>query len=65
LTWITGIDGTKGEETVVTVELKPHGDGTKIHLSHAGFPDEESKDRHEQAWPFVLEQLDARMKELF
>jgi len=65
ITWITGMKGTKGEETVVTVELEPHGEGAKIRLTHAGFPDEESRDGHEQAWPFVLEQLDARMKELF
>ena len=64
ITWITGLKGTKGEETVVTVELESHGEGTKIRLTHAGFPDEESRDGHEQAWPFVLEQLDARMKEL-
>jgi hypothetical protein len=46
---------------VVTVELEPHGEGTKLTLTHAGFRDQQSRDGHEQAWPFVLEQLDARM----
>jgi uncharacterized protein YndB with AHSA1/START domain len=61
MTWVTGTGGTKGVETVVTVELTPQGTGTLLQLTHAGFADEESRDGHAQAWPFVLEQLDLKV----
>jgi uncharacterized protein YndB with AHSA1/START domain len=61
LTWLTGVPGTKGAETVVTVELIPSGSGTLLRLSHAGFPDEDSMSRHGEAWPEVLLHLDQKM----
>lgn len=49
LTWVTGEAGTKGSETVVAVELTTIDEKTLLKLTHSGFPDEESKNRHQQA----------------
>lgn len=56
LTWLSL--GTRGLETVVTVTLTPQGDGTVLRLTHAGFPDEETRKAHEDVWPVILSELD-------
>jgi uncharacterized protein YndB with AHSA1/START domain len=57
MTWMNQA-GTKGAETVVTIELTPLGSGTMMRITHAGLPDEECSKGHDEAWVNVLEHLD-------
>lgn len=61
ITWITGEGGTEGAETVLTIELTAHDETTFLHLTHAGFPNEASRNKHQEAWPYILDQLENRM----
>lgn len=58
-TWVTGAGGTEGAESVVTIDLQARDGGTLLMLTHRGFPNEASRDRHAAAWPCVLEQLES------
>jgi uncharacterized protein YndB with AHSA1/START domain len=64
LTWMTGEAGTRGAETVISVELTATGAGTHLRLTHAGFYDEASAEQHNDAWPQVLAHLDERLAEM-
>ena len=58
VTWMTGMPGTAGAETVVTVTLTPSDTGTHVRLTHAGFRDEAGVKQHE-AWNPLLARLEA------
>jgi len=45
-------------ESLVTVLLKPDGDGTLLTLTHENFFDEDARDRHQQGWTGVFDKLE-------
>jgi uncharacterized protein YndB with AHSA1/START domain len=62
LTWVTGAGGTEGAETVVTLELSPRDHGTCLRLRHAGFPHSASQTQHGEAWNYVLDEMERRLR---
>jgi uncharacterized protein YndB with AHSA1/START domain len=61
LTWLTGIDGTQGAETVLSVDLEPRSTGCALTLTHRGFYDHERADHHGKSWEQILVGLDKRL----
>jgi uncharacterized protein YndB with AHSA1/START domain len=44
-------------ESLVTVLLKPDGEGTMLTLTHEKFFDEDARDRHQSGWNGAMEKL--------
>lgn len=51
--------GLVRQETVLTVELAEHADGTRMVMRQRGFESHEERDRHEQSWSECWRKLDA------
>jgi uncharacterized protein YndB with AHSA1/START domain len=49
---------TPERDSLVTVLLKPDGDGTLLTLTHEQFFDEEARDRHQYGWNGALDKLE-------
>jgi uncharacterized protein YndB with AHSA1/START domain len=50
-------ESTPERESLVTVEFKPSGEGTKFLLTHQRFADTEARDRYQHGWNGCLERL--------
>ena len=46
------------QESLVTVEFKPDGDGTLLTLTHEQFADEGTRDSHKNGWNGSLDKLE-------
>jgi uncharacterized protein YndB with AHSA1/START domain len=49
---------TPERESLVTVLLKPDGDGTLLTLTHEQFFDEDARDRHNYGWSSALDKME-------
>lgn len=54
--WL-GEDGHPAPETLVTIELRPHGKGTELTLRQTGLPSKASCDGHGEGWNSTLDRL--------
>jgi uncharacterized protein YndB with AHSA1/START domain len=49
---------TPERESLVTVSVKPDGDGTLLTLTHEQFFDEDARDRHQTGWSGALDKME-------
>ncbi len=49
---------TPERESLVTVLIRPDGEGTSLTLTHERFFDEPARDRHREGWTLVLDTLE-------
>jgi uncharacterized protein YndB with AHSA1/START domain len=61
LTWVTGIEGTQGAETVLSIDIEPDDDGCLLTLTHRGFYEKDRADGHGKSWERILADLDRRL----
>lgn len=40
--------------SVISVDLIPEGDGTRLHFLQTGFPDAQARIEHAKGWPYAL-----------
>ena len=46
-------------DSTVTFEFHAHGNETEMHMTHVGFPNEESRGKHGEGWQGSFVKLDA------
>lgn len=47
------------QETLLTIELAPHGAGTELTLTHERFTSEQSRGNHEHGWKSMLDKMES------
>jgi uncharacterized protein YndB with AHSA1/START domain len=55
-TW--GWKSTPERESLVTVLIKPDGDGSILTLTHEQFFDEDARDRHNSGWSSAIDKME-------
>jgi uncharacterized protein YndB with AHSA1/START domain len=50
--------GTPERESLVTVSIKPDGDGSLLTLVHEQFFDDDARDRHQSGWHGALDKME-------
>jgi uncharacterized protein YndB with AHSA1/START domain len=53
---------TPERESLVTIEVRPDGDGSMLSLTHENFFDADARDRHNMGWGYGLDALTALLE---
>ena len=61
--WAWETEGSRGHETVVTIELVEVQGGTRLELTHELFETEDSRERHRHGWSGCLDCLEQALAE--
>ncbi len=56
-TWAWEWPGPRGEESVVTIQLRQLDDETELTLIHRRLPDDQQREEHTQGWNAMLDRL--------
>ena len=48
-------------ETLVTIQLQPEGEATRLTLTHERFPNGKARESHQQGWTGCLDNFERRM----
>lgn len=60
MTWKWDEENPSDEhETLLTIDLTPHGSGTELTLTHEYFASEESRNNHEHGWNSMLDKMES------
>ena len=62
-TWAHEEEGTRGHETLVTIELAETPGGTRLELTHEGFESERARDLHGEGWASCFDCLEQALAE--
>jgi uncharacterized protein YndB with AHSA1/START domain len=58
-TWVS--PNTLGQESIVTLTFKKHGEDTRMTLVHSGLPDTDAGRGHEKGWNYFLDSFSRQL----
>ena len=59
-TWMS--ESTHGLESIVTFSIEPRGRGSEVTIHHAGLPNEEERQNHQDGWTSLLDAMEKHVK---